>query len=222
MEKHIPGKYTYTSANTVNVIDLLNDMASDIDVIPLANLMWNEIEEVCFPEENSLLEMWKREMSEIRGRFLLKKEDLENFLMKADVFSETLLQDIDTRITEIVFALPDSIARLQEEIFSKWQLMQPKNAFFPALEKTFRAGETRRFHHLLNSQRVEIIKPVKTLYDTVNDIEQDELTDEMQDRYTLLYQGEIPFLMDSISRLIDRVLSFYERKWSLFLSPKQI
>ena len=208
-----------SAENAGDILDILNDMASSIDIIPLANLLWKEEQELCFFPDNRLVEMWDREIKKIQK---VCKDDLAKFesrLLELDIFSERFLNSLDSCFQGTASSLMGSLSRLQESIHTEWKSRMSGNAFFPLFEKTFREGEFEKLSNVLRDGKAEAKRSLESVHAAAEGClpgEQDILCEELRQQYLKKALLASAVLRESM----DRIISFYDKKWRLFLSSK--
>ena len=212
-----PKKYE----NAGYIIDVLSGMASDLDIIPLANLMWKGEDILCFFSGDGLAETWKMEIDVIRRNAGKDLDELDRKLKGLDISSAKFPRFMESIFSGAASAFPDSIDRLQERIHQSWKSQLPGNAFFPVFEKIFREGESSGFRNMLRSQRAEAMKSLAGLHEAANRISSERPGPDLSEECRLLYPEYVSRATGALDKTIESIISFYEKKWSLFLSPKQ-
>ncbi len=204
-----------SAENAGDILDILNDMASSIDIIPLANLLWNEEQELCFFPDNRLVEVWDREIKKIQK---VCKDDLAKFesrLLELDIFSQRFLTSLDSCFQGTASSLMGSLSRLQESIYIQWKSRMSVNAFFPLFEKTFREGEFEKLSNELHDGKRDAKRSLESVHAAAKGCLSGE-HEELRQQYLKKALLASAMLRESINRIV----SFYDKKWRLFLSSK--
>ncbi len=220
-----PSKSRGLPAKPEDVIDFLYQLGSNIHVIPLANMMWDEEEDMSFVRDNKLLLLWNKELASIRQNCQKDLETWKNNMKSLNICSDNFLSAFDRRSANMGVSLLKKIDQLQNNIYRFWQSQLPKNAFFPALELLFREGEIIRFQDIIKSLKKRVKKPFQVIRSKLKK-ELKELPPETSNHNTLKkyqdhYQFETRQAIQSVEHLLNFILSFYDRKWSLLLSAEK-
>ncbi len=225
MKPSSPTKQNAMPPNPGDLIDFLYQIGSNIHVIHLANLMWEKEEEMCFVRDDGLIRFWDKELASIRQSTRKGLADLKHDIDELDISQPDFLPAFGRTTARVGVSLLKQMEQLQENIYHRWKPQLPENAFFPALELFFREGEIKRFQDILKSLRRRMIRPFRAMQSNLKKeskaLPADSSIHDISEKYRKEYQLETTHTIQAAEHILNFILSFYERKWSLLLSPEK-
>ncbi|MFH0926022.1 MAG: hypothetical protein V1872_10415 [bacterium] len=207
----------------LKIVDYLQQISSPVYVIPLADLMRRGEENICLIHDETLLNLWANGIVSIK---LKNSEDLGHFreqMVKLNFFSTTFLVEAERKIIRVGQNLLNRLNNVQGNISQIWKEKLPSKAFFPLLELFFRKGELSVFEKKLSSLQALILQAYKIKIEEwrqkeVFDASRKKIDINIIKKYQDQYDAEIKITVKRLEDVLNFIISFYDRKWGLFLN----
>ncbi len=213
---------TQPSSELLLLIDFLDEIGSTFHVIPLGNLLAEHAERIGFLQDNHLIKFWETNLASVRQTCKNNIATLKKQVTALDITSPHFLNNFERAGIRAGTMLLKQIEGLQENVEHSWKAEMPKNAMLPALEILFREGEILRFQKILNTRCKQMKRPLITmLSDLKKELQASEgIKQTVMEKYRKKYTREAGHMLLPLETLLNTILSFYERKWSLLLIPE--
>ncbi|MGA1874576.1 MAG: hypothetical protein ACMUIA_03105 [bacterium] len=203
----------------LQIIDYLLQFGSPVHIVPLAEVIRGG-GNISFPDENHMIDQWKKGLASIRQKTAADLTFLKERVREIDLSSAAFLAESGQEIHKAGYLLLSRLARLQEAVGSVWRNRSFPEAVLPALELFLYNGELVRFQDTLYTLQKTILSSYTKIWREWNQREDLKTSEGASEAHIKeKYYSELEQTGCLLKQAFDFVLSFYDRKWTLFLAP---
>jgi hypothetical protein len=212
--------FSFREVHPLQIIDYLLQFGSPVHIVPLAEVMRSGGGNISFPDDNRIIDLWKKGLASIQQRTTTDLTFLKERMRELDLSSATFLAELGQEIHKTGYLLLSRLARLQESVGSVWRNRSFPGDLLPALELFLYNGELLRFQDNLYALQKIILSPYTKIireWHQRGDLKTAEGNSETHLKEK--YHSELEQTGHILKQAFDFILSFYDRKWTLFLAP---
>jgi len=212
--------FSFREVYPLQIIDYLLQFGSPVHIVPLAEVIRGGGGNISFPDENHIIDQWKKGLISIRQRTAADLTFLKERLREIDLSPATFPEELGREIHKAGYLLLSRLARLQEAVGSVWRNRSFPEAVLPALELFLDNGELLRFQDNLYALQKIILSSYTKIWREWHQREELKTSEGASEaQIKEKYYSELEQTGCLLKQTFDFILSFYDRKWTLFLAP---